>query len=66
MCSGRFVARTQVLALAAVALTRSDWEVVNMEGGVPRLDLTKPTLGVMDPVEGEDVLLCSRSSDGDA
>jgi cytochrome P450 len=66
LCSGRFVAKAQVLALAAVVLMRSDWEVVDMEGGVPRLDLTKPTLGVMDPVEGDDVLLRSRSSDGDA
>ena len=41
-------------------LTQYDLEVHNREQGLPKLDLTKPTLGVMDPVGEEDVLLRIR------
>lgn len=57
LCSGRFLARAQILALTAVILGRYNMEVDGSEKSAPRLDMKKPTLGVMDPVDGEDVLL---------
>lgn len=64
LCSGRFLARAQILALAAVVLGQHNLEVDGSDKSVPRLDLMKPTLGVMDPVDGEDVLLrlCPRGT----
>lgn len=56
-CSGRFVARREVLALTAVILTQYELTVANKEVGLPKFDLTKPTLGVVDPIGGQDVLL---------
>lgn len=56
-CSGRFLARRQVLALAAVILTRYELDVVDREKGVPGCDMKKPTLEFMEPIGGEDVLL---------
>lgn len=56
-CSGRFLAKREILALAAVILTKYDLKVEDQSKALPRLDMTKPTLGVMDPIGGEDVLL---------
>ena len=54
-CSGRYLARQQVLGLAAAVLLRYDVEVVS--GQMPRPNLTKPSLGTMEPLDGDDVLL---------
>ena len=59
-CSGRFIARREVVMLAAVIVTQYDLEIANKEQGLPRLDMKKPTIGVIDPVEGDDVLLRVR------
>lgn len=56
-CSGRFLARREVLALAAVILTQYDLKLVDGQKSPPRFDLTKPTLGVMEPIGGVDVLI---------
>lgn len=56
-CSGRFLARREVMGLAAVILTQYELNIDNKEKGFPRLDLNKPNVGVMDSVGGDDVLL---------
>lgn len=56
-CSGRFLARREVLALAAMILTQYSLKWENKEEGFPRLDLNKPNVGVMDSMPGDDVLL---------
>lgn len=56
-CSGRFLARREVLALAAVILTQYEFKLEEGQKAPPRFDLTKPTFGVMDPIGGEDVLV---------
>lgn len=56
-CSGRFLARREILALTAVVLTQYDLKLADAEKAPPKLDLTKPTLGVMAPMGGEDVVL---------
>ena len=58
-CSGRFLARRQVLGLAAVVLLSYDTEVMGSKR-LPRLDMTKPTLGTMDSLEGDDVFLAIK------
>ncbi|MCJ1308652.1 hypothetical protein MMC25_002305 [Agyrium rufum] len=60
-CSGRFLAKRAIVALAATMLHFYDLEMVDKERGVPRLDLTKPTLGVMDAVDGEDFVVQVRA-----
>ena len=59
-CSGRFLAKQAVLALSAVLLTQYELELVDKEAGIPKFDLEKPTLGVMDPIGGKDILLGVR------
>ncbi|MCJ1377230.1 hypothetical protein MMC17_000322 [Xylographa soralifera] len=60
-CSGRFLARREVLALAAVVLTGYEVELDDAAMGIPEMDRTKPTLGVMDAVGGEDLRVRVRS-----
>ena len=59
-CSGRFLARREVLALAAMILSQYEVELVDKIKGIPQMDRTKPTLGVMDTVGGEDLLVRVR------
>ncbi|MCJ1288255.1 hypothetical protein MMC26_007610 [Xylographa opegraphella] len=60
-CSGRFLARREVLALSAVILTCYEVELDDVAKGIPEMDRTKPTLGVMDAVGGEDLRVRVRS-----
>ncbi len=57
LCSGRFLARRQVLTFAALALHQFDPALENPKQAFPRLDEKKATLGVMDPMVGDDVLV---------
>ena len=59
-CSGRFLAKRTVLALPAIILTQYELDLVDKEAGIPRFDVKKPTLGVMDPIGGKDILLSVR------
>lgn len=59
-CSGRFLAKREVSALAAVILSAYEVELANEAKGIPEMDRTKPTLGVMDSQYGEDLLLDIR------
>jgi len=49
-CSGRFIAKREVLAFVALAVHRYDFALEIPGQAFPRLDETKPTLGIMDPV----------------
>ena len=62
MCPGRFIARQEVLAFVAFVLKRFDLKLVSKGKGklqqdFPRLEELKPTLGVIGPVQGEDVVV---------
>ena len=59
-CSGRFLARREVLAFVALVVNTYELEIVREEGrrrGVPRQDEQKPTLGVVGPVKGDDLFV---------
>ncbi|KAK6829637.1 hypothetical protein PG987_010221 [Apiospora arundinis] len=68
LCSGRTVARYEVLTFVAFALWRYDIKVVGegerVQGvygkGFPRLDEAKPSLGVAKQCEGDDVIVVLR------
>lgn len=59
-CSGRFIARRQILALVAVILTNYYVELEDKQKGIPPLNMTKPTLGVMDPEGDGDIVIKIR------
>ena len=65
-CPGRFVAKQEVFCFVATVLQRFDVKLASqgvIKGGeqaFPRLDRKKPSLGVMDPVKGDDVILRVR------
>jgi cytochrome P450 len=67
-CPGRFVARQEVYMFVAVVLRRFDIGLAPKNGGgeqvFPVLDRKKPSLGVMGPVNGDDVLVSVRPRDG--
>ncbi|KAI4175931.1 MAG: hypothetical protein LQ346_007981, partial [Caloplaca aetnensis] len=53
-CSGRFVARREVLAFVALMFRRYDVSLADPKEALPRLDEQKPTLGVIGPVKGDE------------
>ena len=66
LCPGRFIARSQVTAFVAEILNRFNIELASTTGetGVggskpqfPRMDEGKPSLGVMGPVAGDDLIV---------
>ncbi len=59
-CSGRFIARREVYAFVALVLKRFDVAVQDSKRHFPRLDETTPSLGVMGPISGDDVMLTIR------
>lgn len=65
-CSGRFIARRQIFALVAVILTNYDVELEDKQKGIPLLNMTKPTLGVMDPAGDGDILINIRPREVEA
>lgn len=56
-CSGRFIAKREVLAFVAVVLHRYDIELKDSSTVLPRLDDKKPTLGVIGPVKGDETIV---------
>ena len=63
-CSGRLLTRREVLALVAVVVACYELELEDGVGGVPAMDRTKPTLGVMDAVGGEGLRVRIRERGG--
>ena len=49
-CSGRFIAKREVLAFVSLALHRYDFILDDPKQEFPKMDETKPTLGIMDPI----------------
>ena len=56
-CSGRFVAKREIMAFVALAVHLYDLRLQDPEQAFPRLDETKPTLGIMDPLKADEVVL---------
>lgn len=61
-CPGRFVAKQEVFMFVAVVLHRFDVRLAGEGQSFPVLDRKKPSLGVMDPVKGDDVILEVREA----
>lgn len=65
-CSGRFVAKREVLMFLALAIGRYDIELAaggfdGKHAPFPRCDITMPSLGVLPPVAGDDVFVVIRN-----
>ncbi|KAG7009648.1 hypothetical protein G7Y79_00002g007630 [Physcia stellaris] len=56
-CSGRFIARRQVFAFVALAVHLYELRLQDPNTAFPRMDETKPTLGIMDMMKGDNVML---------
>ncbi|KAL8714506.1 MAG: hypothetical protein Q9225_006547 [Loekoesia sp. 1 TL-2023] len=56
-CSGRFIAKREVMAFVALVLHQYDLELEDVTQALPRLDEQKPTLGVIGPVKGDDTVV---------
>ena len=56
-CSGRFIAKREVMAFIALTIYLYDLRLKNPEQAFPTMDETKPTLGIMDPVVANRLLL---------
>ena len=72
-CPGRFLAKAEVLTCVALALWRFDMQLIDKEDigldiheksfesraktQFPRLEIKKPCLGIMGPVDGDDVFV---------
>ncbi|KAL8652125.1 MAG: hypothetical protein Q9210_002876 [Variospora velana] len=63
-CSGRFMARREVLAFVALVFHRYDVVLADPMEGLPRLDEQKPTLGVIGPVQGDETTVLVRPKVG--
>ncbi len=74
LCSGRIVGRQEALAFVAILLLRYDIralrvgeKVLGVEGTrFPRVDETKPSLGVATQVKGDDLVLAVTPRKGGA
>ena len=65
-CPGRFIARQEVLVFIALVLYRFDIESVERSNSgqkatrgthLPKLSVSRPSLGIMGPADGEDVIV---------
>lgn len=69
-CSGRFLARREVITFVALILYRFDIHLPEVEDSsgtkspprFPNLEEGKPCLGIMGPVNGEDVFISVRQA----
>ena len=64
LCSGRFIAKYEVIAFVALVINRFDMSLVGGEKGeeqqFPRFNRTKPGLGIMEPKDGDDLIIDVR------
>ncbi|ORY14742.1 cytochrome P450 [Clohesyomyces aquaticus] len=58
-CPGRFLAKQEIFMAMAFLLCRFDVQVQS-QGAFPRMDDAKPGIGVVSPVEGDDMVLRLR------
>lgn len=59
-CSGRYLARREVIAFVALVLSQYELELEDPDQMFPRQDEKKPTLGVLSPLPGDDLLVVVR------
>ena len=64
-CPGRFLAKSEVLTFVALSLNRFNITISDKDGRqqeMPRLETRKPSLGVLAPITGDDIMLslCPR------
>ncbi|KAL8831335.1 MAG: hypothetical protein Q9191_000922 [Dirinaria sp. TL-2023a] len=52
-CSGRFIAKREIMAYVASVIHLYDLRLQNTSQPFPKMDVTKPTLGIMDPIKGD-------------
>ena len=69
-CAGRHVARRELLTFAALMVCRYDIEISSTisreaQGEFPQCDFRKPSLGVLPPLAGDDMILKLRKIGGD-
>ena len=68
LCSGRFIAKREVVSFIALLLNRFEIELPRMADGgekgsaqqFPRFDYTKPGLGIMDVKDRDDLIITMR------
>ena len=60
-CSGRFIAKRQVMAFVALAVHRYNSHLKNPSQAFPKTNEIKPTLDIMDPVATDRVVLALSS-----
>ena len=70
-CPGRMLAKAEVITAVAVAVARFDMELVTpskahgqgpkLGKSFPRVEMKKPCLGIMGPVDGDDVVVRIRA-----
>lgn len=56
-CSGRFIAKREVIAFVALTVHLYDLRLQDPNQAFPRMDETKPTLGIVDPMKADEVVL---------
>ena len=56
-CSGRFIAKREVMAFVALAVHRYNLLLQDPNKSFPGMDETKPILGIMDPLDGHGVVV---------
>ena len=56
-CSGRHVAKREIMAFVALTIHLYDLRLQNPQQAFPRLDLTKPSIGILDRMKGDEVVL---------
>jgi len=57
LCSGRFIAKREVMAFVASVIHLYELRLRDPKQPFPRMDETKPTLGIMDPIKGDNVVM---------
>lgn len=63
LCPGRFLAKREVLTCVALAVGRFELGLADADASVPQVEGRVPCLGIMKPVDGEDVevvVVCRR------
>ncbi|KAL9588474.1 MAG: hypothetical protein Q9203_002714 [Teloschistes exilis] len=56
-CSGRFIAKREVMAVVALLLNQYHLELEHPNQVLPLLDELKPSLGIISPLEGNDTIV---------
>lgn len=61
-CPGRYLAKAEVLVFVALAISRFDIDIAEAGCSFPKMETSKPCLGIMGPQAGEDVMVVVRKT----